>query len=319
MSLKEKILEILVDSQAEVSGEFLAKTCGVSRTAVWKAIQTLKKEGYEIHASKKGYLLSYKDVFLPLRFKELLANLKLWEKILYRFKVSSTMDVAKELAEKREKAIVIAEKQTSGRGRLERIWESSFGGLWMTLIVFDQRPLKEALSLTFLSALAVAEALRNSYNLSPKLKWPNDVLLDEKKVGGILLELKGEADLVKYALIGIGVNLNNKVSHLPFEQKAISVSEYLGRKVDRFAFLKELLIEFESIYLNLSAKEILKQWKSLASTIGKKVMIRTFNERIEGFALDVDDDGALIVETESGIRKIYSGDCFHLRYNLTDN
>jgi BirA family biotin operon repressor/biotin-[acetyl-CoA-carboxylase] ligase len=139
------------------------------------------------------------------------------------------------------------------------------------------------------------------------------VLLFEKKVAGILLEVKGEADLMDYALIGIGVNLNNKVSQEPFEQKAISVSECLGEKVDRFAFLSSLLQNFEALYLNLSMQEILREWKSLSSTLGRPVKVRTLNESFEGVALDLDDDGALLVQTETGIRKVYSGDCFYLR------
>lgn len=313
MSLKERILEILVNAPSEVSGEVLAKELHVSRTAVWKAIQGLKKEGIEIQATKKGYFLRYKDFLLTSRLNELVSRLSLWEKVVYKFEVSSTMDVAKELAERGDKAIVIAEKQTAGRGRLSRAWKSDLGGLWITLILLDKRPLKYAFVFPFLSALAVANALKETYNLSPTLKWPNDVLLSEKKVAGILLEVKGEADLMDYALIGIGVNLNNKVSQEPFEQKAISVSEYLGKKVDRFAFLSSLLQNFEALYLNSSMQEILREWKSLSSTLGRPVKVRTLNESFEGVALDLDDDGALLVQTEAGIRKVYSGDCFYLR------
>ena len=313
MSLKERILEILVSAPSKVSGEVLAKELRVSRTAVWKAIQGLKKEGIEIQATKKGYFLRYKDFLLPSRLNELVSRLSLWEKVVYKFEVSSTMDVAKELAERGDKAIVIAEKQTAGRGRLSRAWKSDLGGLWITLILLDKRPLKYALGFPFLSALAVAKALKETYNLSSTLKWPNDVLVFEKKVAGILLEVKGEADLMDYALIGIGVNLNNKVSQEPFEQRAISVSECLGEEVDRFAFLSSLLQNFEALYLNSSMQEILREWKSLSSTLGRPVKVRTLNESFEGVALDLDDDGALLVQTEAGIRKVYSGDCFYLR------
>ena len=315
MSLKERILEILANAPSEVSGEVLAKELYVSRTAVWKAIQGLKNEGIEIQATKKGYFLKYKDLLLPSRLNELVSKLILWEKVVYKFEVSSTMDVAKELAERGDKAIVIAEKQTAGRGRLSRAWKSDLGGLWITLILLDKRPLKSALGFPFLSALAVANALKKTYNLSPTLKWPNDVLLSEKKVAGILLEVKGETDLMEYALIGVGVNLNNKVSQEPFEQKAISVSECLGKEVDRFAFLSSLLQNFKALYLNLSMQEILRNWKSLSSTLGRPVKVRTLNESFEGVALDLDDDddGALLVQTETGIRKVYSGDCFYLR------
>jgi len=313
MRLKERILEILANAPSEVSGEVLAKELYVSRTAVWKAIQRLKKEAFEVQATKKGYFLRYKDLLLPSRLNELVSRLILWEKVVYKFEVSSTMDVAKELAERGDKAIVIAEKQTAGRGRLSRSWKSDLGGLWITLILLDKRPLKSTLVFPFLSALAVAKALKETYNLSPTLKWPNDVLLSEKKVAGILLEVKGEADLMDYALIGIGVNLNNKVSQEPFEQKAISVSECLGEKVDRFAFLSSLLQNFEALYLNFSMQEILREWKSLSSTLGRPVKVRTLNESFEGLALDLDDDGTLLVQTETGIRKVYSGDCFYLR------
>jgi len=188
MSLKERILEILANAPSEVSGEVLAKELHVSRTAVWKAVQRLKEEGFEIQATKKGYFLKYKDLLLPSRLNELVSKLSLWEKVVYKFEVSSTMDVAKELAERGEKAIVIAEKQSAGRGRLGRAWKSDLGGIWITLILLDKRPLKSAFVFPFLSALAVANALKETYNLSPLSNGQTMFCFSRKKLRASFLK-----------------------------------------------------------------------------------------------------------------------------------
>ncbi len=311
--LEEEILKILQQAEKEISGSFLAKSLQKSRTAIWKAIKRLKNKGLSIAVTSKGYLLQDKDLLPFWELPKVIEELPLWERVVYEFEVPSTMDVARSLAEDQIRAVVIAERQTQGRGRLGREWLSPSGGLWLTLILLEPMPLREAFVLPYLSALAVAEALEKSYRVTPELKWPNDVLLQGKKVAGILLELNGEADYLKFVLIGIGVNLNNPVSHLTFPQEAISVSELLGGKVDRFLFLKNLLHAFAKSYEEANWPKILSRWKELSSTLGKKVRVQTLHGSYEGLALDLDDDGALILQSQDQRIKVYSGDCFHLR------
>ncbi|MFN3921334.1 MAG: biotin--[acetyl-CoA-carboxylase] ligase [Caldimicrobium sp.] len=310
--LEEKILKTLKRSTDLVSGERLSRLFGVSRVAIWKAIKKLQEKGYPIKVYKRGYALENKDIFLKEELENLIKKSIFFEEVFYFLSTTSTMDIAKELAEKEKKAIVIAERQSKGRGRLGRVWESELGGLWFTLILRYPIPLKEVFLLTYLSAVSAALAINKTYNLEAKVKWPNDVLLLEKKVAGILLEIKAEVDLLLYALIGIGVNVNNEVSSKDFLYPAISISEVLNQKVSRLPLLENFLQYFEELLLNKD--QILPIWRTLSDTLGKKVKVLSSERVFIGKAIDVDNEGALLLQSEEGkIERIFSGDCFHLR------
>jgi len=306
---KINILKLLKAKEI-ISGEEIAKSLGISRTAVWKHIQDLKKKGYKIETTPKGYRLINNQDLLN---EEELAELPY--KVYYYKEITSTMDVAKKIAEKGEEAIVIAEVQTKGKGRLDRSWHSPKGGIWMSLIVRPSLTLKEAYLLTYIAALATALAIEKVSGIKLYLKWPNDVIYrknnEERKLAGILLEIKAEIDQINYAIIGIGINVNNEISIL--EPQAISLKEILGKEIKR----KNIVIEFIKIFKNLlrsEAKEVLKLWKNKSLTLGRKVKILHPEGKKIGLALDISDDGALILKTEADeILKIYSGDCIHLR------
>ncbi|MEZ0343207.1 MAG: biotin--[acetyl-CoA-carboxylase] ligase [Caldimicrobium sp.] len=311
--LEEKILKLLKKAHFTLSGETIARELKISRVSVWKNIKKLKEKGYPIKTTKKGYFLESKDIFLKDELEGLLKKSAFFKKIYLYPEVSSTMDVARSLVERKENAVILAERQTSGRGRLGRTWESPQGGLWLTLLLFNPPlDLKEAYLLTYLSAVATAKAIKETFNLPAKVKWPNDVLLYGKKVAGILLEIKAEVDLLEYALIGIGVNVNNAVGEKNFMLPAISIKEALGKEVERRPLLENLLINFENL---LSKKEeILKLWKDLSETLGKEVKVITPSKTYVGLALDLDEEGRLILETKGEeIVRISSGDCLHLR------
>lgn len=310
--LEEKILKHLKTSSGLISGEKLSKLLGVSRVAIWKSIKKLQEKGYPIRTYKRGYLLENKDIFLREELENLIKKSSFFEEIFYSLCTTSTMDIARELAEKEKKAIVLAERQSQGRGRLGRFWESHLGGLWFTLILKEPLPLKEVFLLTYLSAVAVALAINKTYHLEAKVKWPNDVLLFEKKVAGILLEIKAEVDLLLYALIGIGINVNNEVSSKDFLYPAISISEGLGQKVSRLPLLENFLQQFEELLQNKD--HILPLWRSLSDTLGKKVKVISSGKILIGKAIDIDNEGSLLIQTEEGkIERVFSGDCFHLR------
>ncbi len=311
--LEEKILKLLKKANSTLSGETIARELKISRVSVWKNINKLKEKGYPIKTTKKGYFLENRDIFLNEELEELIKKSLLFKRIYLYPEVSSTMEVAKSLAEKREDAVILAERQTSGRGRLGRSWESPQGGLWLTLLLYKPPfDLKEAYLLTYLSAVATANAIKETFNLPAKVKWPNDVLLYEKKVAGILLEIKAEVDALEYALIGIGVNVNNPVGEKNFMLPAISIKEALGKEVERKPLLENLFLNFENL---LSKKEeILKIWKDLSETLGKEVKVITPSKTYIGLARDLDEEGRLILETKEGeIIRISSGDCLHLR------
>ncbi|MCD6489776.1 MAG: biotin--[acetyl-CoA-carboxylase] ligase [Thermodesulfobacterium sp.] len=308
-STKSNILKLLKTNKI-ISGEDIGKALGISRTAVWKHIQVLKNKGYKIKSTPKGYMLINN---LDLLNEEELADLPY--KIYYYKEITSTMDVAKKIAEKGEEALIIAEVQTRGKGRLGRIWHSPKGGIWMSLIVRPSLILKEAYLLTYIASLATALAIEKTSGIRVSLKWPNDVIYkkdkEEKKLAGILLEIKAEIDQINYAIIGVGINVNNKIGIL--ESQAISLKEILGKEIKR----KNIVMEFIKIFKNLlksEAKEILNLWKNKNLTLGRKVKILHPEGEKIGLALNISDDGALILKTETDeILKIYSGDCIHLR------
>ena len=303
--MRKGILRALYQAKGYISGELISKRLGISRVAVWKHIQTLKREGYIIDTSPKGYkLISSPDLLLPDEF------IGLRQKVYYLKEVSSTMDVAKKLAKRGEEAIVIAETQTSGRGRLGRRWHSQRGGIYFTIILRPRIGPAHAQIINLMAAVSVARAIRSLFNLEAKLKWPNDVLIRGKKVCGILAEMEAEMDVIKFVNLGIGINANNPISL--YEEGATSIKEELGRDISRKELLMCVLNEIEK-RRSLLGKEIISEWKALSSTINKKVRIIMQDEVVEGEAIDVDTDGALILRTDKGIRRIIAGDCIHLK------
>ena len=303
--MRKGILRALYQAKGYISGELISKRLGISRVAVWKHIQTLKREGYIIDASPKGYkLISSPDLLLPDEF------IGLRQKVYYLKEVSSTMDVAKKLAKRGEEAIVIAETQTSGRGRLGRRWHSQKGGIYFTIILRPRIGPAHAQIINLMAAVSVARAIRSLFNLEAKLKWPNDVLIRGKKVCGILAEMEAEMDVIKFVNLGIGINANNPISL--YEEGAASIKEELGRDISRKELLMCVLNEIEK-RRSLLGEEIISEWKALSSTINKKVRIIMQDEVVEGEAIDIDTDGALILRTDKGIRRIIAGDCIHLK------
>lgn len=309
-----KILELLFDNQI-LSGEKIAKMLNISRTAVWKNIQILIRSGYPIASKKKGYQLMSKDVILPNKLESLLRVLDPRFKVYHLWETSSTMDIAKNLAEKEDLALVIAERQIAGRGRLNRPWISNEGGIWMSLLIKPFLSLKEAFILSYLVSLSVVEMLRKLVSSNFFLKWPNDVIYQEneeefKKVAGVLIEVEAEIDKLKYAIIGIGINVNNMISD--FEPRAASLLEITAQKWDRHLIISELL-EILFKYLRNDPHEVLNKWKSYSVTLGRIVKVIQPSREIIGKALDISEDGALILEVNHKQIKVYSGDCINLR------
>lgn len=309
---------MLSSSEGYVSGSKLSAELGVSRATVNRLIRELIKDGYHIEIHPKlGYRLVEDADLSALNslLKDLGTSLRFYAHFLPV--CSSTQDVAESLALQgaEEGTIVIAEKMEQGRGRLRRRWLASEGGLWFSMIL---RPpfVKNLQLITLLTGVSVAASIRKSFGLEARLKWPNDVLLNGKKVGGVLVEGKIESDSVHYIIVGIGVNVNNE---LPPElrETATSIHEALGVKAPRARVLIAILKEFDARYsllLTGKGKEIVDEWKGLSETLNKRVMIITENERVEGVALDVLEDGTLLVKTGEGeLREIYAGDVVHLR------
>ncbi|MFH1398000.1 MAG: biotin--[acetyl-CoA-carboxylase] ligase [Candidatus Omnitrophota bacterium] len=234
-------------------------------------------------------------------------------KVYYFQKVASTMDVAMQWVTKGacEGTLVLAETQTKGRGRLGRIWSSpKYKGIYLSLILKPKILPSEAPIFTFLASVSICEAIKEAAELEARIKWPNDILIKNKKVGGILTELDAEMDAVRFLVIGIGLNVNNDMASIV--SGATSLKEQKKEEINRVEVLRELLRRIEANYLAFQKdgpRVILEKWRDYNITLGKRVRVSFHQEHIEGEALDIDIDGALLVRNDSGlIHKFTAGD-----------
>ncbi len=308
-NIKDSILEMLYKSCGQtVSGVQLSKDLGISRVAVWKHITALKESGVDVVSHPRGYALpDALDLLFPFCFEK-----PLQKRIFHFNELETTMDKARSLAKEGAShlSVVIAENQTVGRGRLHRKWFSSKGGLWMTLILKPEGPPVLAYIYNFAASLCLARTLRELTDLDIFVKWPNDLLLNGKKLVGLLSEMETRGDMVEFVNIGIGINVNNQPDK--DEPRAISLKQALGRPVSRKRILELFMEKFEACTQELDCKAVIAQWKKMTSTIGTRVRIETLGDVFEGKAVDVDDSGALIIETKDNkTEKIIYGDCFH--------
>ncbi len=222
------------------------------------------------------------------------------------------MDTAKELARKGcpDFTTVIAGRQTSGRGRLDRQWSSEKGGLYFTMVLRPDLPPVLSFRVGFLASLTLARMLNEMFGIDVRVKWPNDLLVDECKICGMLSELEAEADRVTFINIGIGLNANNNPP--PIEPAATSLKAILGRRVSQKEILSRYLESFEAQMQATAYDDVIKRWKQFAVTLNRHVRVVTTREVFRGKAVDVDDTGALILKCSDGsLKTIRYGDCFH--------
>jgi BirA family biotin operon repressor/biotin-[acetyl-CoA-carboxylase] ligase len=306
--LKRLILQYLRGSDSILSGEQMSARLGISRVAVWKHIRSLQAAGYPIESTPKGYRLTGRpDMLQPWEFpgRE--------ERIHCYAEVASTMTIARRLAREGcpEFTVVTAERQTAGRGRLGRVWHSRTGGLYFTIVLRPTLPSQLSSLVTFAAGLTWADLLREDYAVDAGLKWPNDLLVDGRKLSGMLSEMDARGELVTFVNIGVGLNVNNEPS--AEEPAAVSLARVLGRKIDRRNLLEGFLDRFEARMGDSHGLDhIIAEWKPFAATLNRPVSIVTTRETIHGIARDVDETGALLLEGPDGaLRRIIHGDCFH--------
>ncbi|MEH7373407.1 biotin--[acetyl-CoA-carboxylase] ligase [Neobacillus drentensis] len=302
-----------------LSGQHLAELIGCSRTAVWKHIEKLRKEGFELEAVRnKGYRIlktSEKVSADEIRFG--LTTNFIGKNIHYEESVESTQKIAHRIASEDapEGTVIIAEEQLSGRGRMARKWHSpKYTGIWMSMILRPNIPLSNAPQLTLLAAVAIVQAIEEMTDLIPEIKWPNDILINEKKVTGILTELQAEADRIHSIIIGIGINVNQKKEDFPLELQEIATSLFIEDRetVSRAELIRSIFKHFEklyTLYLEQGFLPIKLLWEGYAGSIGKYIKARTLTNTIEGIALGITNDGVLKLEDKAGIiHHIYSAD-----------
>lgn len=318
--MQEKIIGLLKKKSGYVSGEEISSHLKISRQALWKHIQELKRIGYEIVAVPHlGYQLrTSPDRLFPSEITDNLKTKFLGRKIHYFDSLASTMDLAMGLGIKNEPegALVLAETQTRGKGRLGRAWFSpKYKGIYMSLILRPVILPTQASLLTLMAAVSVCQAIEKITSLEARIKWPNDILLGSKKVGGVLTELNGEMDATFFVIIGLGLNINNNSRELV--ENATSLKEEKKEKIDRRELLQEILFRLEVNYLALRDKasaDILDKWRHYNVTLGKRVRVICQRLHLEGEAVDIDQDGGLLVRKDSGlVEKVTAGDIVHLR------
>lgn len=319
--LDDKILNYLKKhEEGYVSGEELSRELDITRAAVWKHIENLREEGYNIEAFPH---MGYKIISIPDRLTEVELKSKLKTDVIARKvysyeETASTNDVAYNFAIQGEKegSVIIAESQTAARGRMGRKWASPKSkGAYLSIILRPDILPKEVSGITLISALSVAKTIRELTNLAAFIKWPNDVLINRQKVCGILTEINAETDKINFVIIGIGININTKKDLLP--KGASSIMEEYGMEVSRIEVVKDVfknLDKYYSLFNKGHINEIIKEYKEFSNFLGTRVQVSYHDTKIEGYAVDVDKDGALILRMDSGLNeRVLAGDVTMLR------
>ncbi|NLB89010.1 MAG: biotin--[acetyl-CoA-carboxylase] ligase [Syntrophomonadaceae bacterium] len=316
--MRQRILAKLYELKGTpVSGNDLAEELGISRVAVWKHIDALKQEGYDITGvSGKGYSLNdWTSVIWP---DEIIKNLNsgLVKQILFYPTLNSTNELAKELlANKKAKEglVIVAGRQTSGKGRLGRVWESPAGGLWFSIILSPKLPLHELPLLSLVLAVAVASALDEFLDTTCGIKWPNDVFINDKKIAGILLEVSGQVDNIDSVIAGIGININISPDIWSSATKNIATSlfEVTSRPIPNNIILPVVLSHIEKYYnlfITNGFAPIREVFKERCVHLNKKVSVKQVNKLVTGINTDIDNQGNMVVKVGNDIVCITTGD-----------
>lgn len=318
-SSEELILALLADGSPEfTSGEALSDKLGLSRAAVWKNVESLRRKGYRIEAMPaKGYRLAgIPDRLTSLELTPLLQTQEIGRILHYREALESTNELAFQLALEgaAHGEVVIADRQTRGKGRRGRTWVSPPNlNLYCSIVLRPELPPQRSPEITLVAAVALAQTL-NELGAPARIKWPNDLQVDGRKVAGILTELSADPDQIHFAILGLGINVNGSRSDFPpeLQASATSVSEVVGHPVPRAPLAARLWKHLEG-WLRKHAEKgfppVRTAWKKAAATLGKKVKIQEEGRLIEGTAVDIDDSGALLVENARGqIERVVAGD-----------
>lgn len=316
--MKAEILALLRESDKFVSGQELCSRFGVSRTAVWKVINQLKKEGYRIEAvQNKGYhMVSSPDLLSKYELESRLNTEWLGREIVYKEVTSSTNADVRRMAEDGAKngLLVVADGQTLGKGRRGREWESPKGtNLYFSMLLKPNFSTDKASMVTLVAAYSVAAVIRENTGLDAKIKWPNDIVVGKKKVCGILTEMSMERDYIHHIVVGIGINVNEEKFPSELEGMATSLKNEKGSIVSRANLLSDILLQFETDYATFLEAESLKpfvdEYNKMLVNKGSLVKVLDPKGEFSGIAGGIGEDGMLIVFKENGqIEKVYAGE-----------
>ena len=314
--MKHRIRELLYQKGGEyVSGQAISQQLGISRTAVWKHIQTLQKEGYAIESIRnKGYRLIMQETqLMPESVKSFLETRWLGQPLVVMDTVDSTNTWArKHIHQLEHGAVVVAEEQTAGKGRRGKEWKSVKGeGLWCTLVLRPEIAMQEGGRMTLLAAAALLQAIQQVTGVSVKIKWPNDLVVEDRKMCGILAEMAGELSRVEYMLVGVGINVNQQRFPEELAETATSLFMQTNQVTSRHRLLASFLNFFEAHYdcwINeQSYQPVLELVRKASSLINHPIYVIRGDERIKGRAVAISDDGGLEVVYEDGTREVLMG------------
>lgn len=320
-----RVLSFLKSHDTEyLSGQDLSDVLRISRVAVWKHIKKIKELGYTIESKqKRGYkLVSNTDLLLPWEIIQGLKTKKIGRVAYYYDSINSTQNQAMKMTSdsKNNGAIIIAQKQTGGKGRLGRKWISPKGGIWLSVILYPEFDISVATLFPIASALALSIALEKCFDINPELKWPNDITIKGKKVAGILIDASLESNKIENVVLGVGINFDVNIKEIEKDLKntpnfyGVSSLKRFKKGTSPVHLVQTFLVELEKIFdlLNVGqTKKIIKEWTKRSSTIGKNVELTTREGKISGKAIKIDDDGALVISGKKNTRVI-SGDITHL-------
>lgn len=316
MANTRKLLIDILEKRSDqyTSGQILSDQLDISRAAVWKHMKELEKDGYVIQAvSGKGYqIVSHPHKLSANTIKWGLHTKWIGKNLIHKTQISSTQKIAHQLAMDGAKngTIVVADEQTEGKGRMNRSWHSAKNrGIWMSIILRPEILPIEAPQLTLLAASALAEMMDKIYGIDPKIKWPNDLLIKNKKMAGILTEMQAEQDRINYIVLGIGINVNHDKADIPKELQnhATSLKLETKKEWDIHALIQELLTGFEQEYENFLANgfpEVKKKWERYGYRIGEVMTIKTGKEVYNAELIGIEADGALRVRLNDSREKV---------------
>jgi len=303
----------------------LSDVLRISRVAIWKHIKKIQELGYVVESKQKlGYkLISNSDLLLPWEITSGLKTKIIGQQAYYFDSLDSTQNQALKMAgdPANDGSVIIAEKQTGGKGRSGRKWVSPKGGIWLSLILYPKFDISITTLFPIASALALSKAIEQVFKISPELKWPNDLTIKSKKLAGMLVDVSLESNKIEKLVLGVGINFDVDVKGIEKTLKktpnfygVASLGEH-KKEVKASYLVQVFFIELEKIYESLNKKDIKKiisEWTERSSTIGKEIEIDTVNGKIKGKAIKIDDDGALVINSNNKMTKIIAGDIIHL-------
>ena len=307
-----RILEVLSENKY-ISGNEIGKALGISRAAVHKQVKNLISNGYVIVSSCKGYKLVKNSYIFNVNEMMTCLNcgVSVCSTIKHYKRINSTQIKIKQLAEAGapEGLVVFADEQSSAYGRMKRQWSSEKGGMWFSVLLKPRVRPDEAPKLALLASIAVRRVFCNSYGIMADIKWPNDVLFDDRKICGIIIEMSAEQDIVNWIAAGIGININNKLSR-DLENEAVSLKEITGESVNLSEFTAFFFNEFQNVYTEFQKDgfgKFINEYNEYLAFKGENIKIDDGYDIISGVNEGINESGYLKVKTNNGIRNIVSG------------